>query len=222
MNWEKSRALTPLKHDFLVALFNREQGFFLTGGSALAIFYLEHRHSFDLDFFSVHAINWHTVTSLFIDCADTIKAQWRAISSSPYVRRFELTRGEEKEIIDFVEEKCPQLDADKTTFGNIRVDTLREIGANKLCTILGRSDVKDLIDLYFLDKAGFKPDDHIHDAQSKDGGFDAATFSYVLSQIHVNEIPNLLIKSLSVTELRDFARTLQKRFAEHAYPDKSC
>jgi hypothetical protein len=29
MNWEKSRALTPLKRDFLIAFFAREQRFFL-------------------------------------------------------------------------------------------------------------------------------------------------------------------------------------------------
>ena len=43
MNWEKSKALTPLKRDFLKAFFEREHRFFLTGGSALGIFYLQHR-----------------------------------------------------------------------------------------------------------------------------------------------------------------------------------
>lgn len=39
MNWEESKALTPLKRDFLKAFFDRSQAFFLTGGSALGIFY---------------------------------------------------------------------------------------------------------------------------------------------------------------------------------------
>ncbi len=50
MNWEKSKALTTLKRDFLCAFFARNNSFFLTGGSALGIFYLQHRYSYDLDF----------------------------------------------------------------------------------------------------------------------------------------------------------------------------
>ena len=49
MNWEESKALTPLKRDFLKGFFDRGQSFFLTGGSALGIFYLQHRLSYDLD-----------------------------------------------------------------------------------------------------------------------------------------------------------------------------
>jgi hypothetical protein len=112
------------------------------------------------------------------------------------------------------------LDGIKTEIGAIRVDTLREIGANKLCTILGRSDIKDLVDLYFLDQAGYKAIDHIDDAQSKDGGFDPATFSYVLSQMEINEIPQILIKPVDVTSLNSFLKNLQKQYAELAYPGK--
>jgi hypothetical protein len=212
--------LTPLKLDFLRAFFERERGFFLTGGSALGIFYLEHRLSYDLDLFSTTTVDWRALTVAFIDCAAAIRAEWRAISSSPYFHRFELVRGEEKEIIDFVEEKCPQLDGIKAEIGAIRVDTLREIGANKLCTILGRSDIKDLVDLYFLDQAGYNAIDHIDDAQSKDGGFDPATCSYVLSQMEINEIPQILIKPVDVTSLNSFLKNLQKQYAELAYPGK--
>ena len=60
MNWEESKALTPLKRDFLKAFFDRSQAFFLTGGSALGIFYLQHRLSFDLDFFTTDEhLQWH-------------------------------------------------------------------------------------------------------------------------------------------------------------------
>lgn len=44
--------LTPLQRDLLLAFFEREQGFFLTGVAALAGFYLHHRETTDLDFFT--------------------------------------------------------------------------------------------------------------------------------------------------------------------------
>ncbi len=42
-DWENSKACTPLKRDLLRAIFKIHTEFFLTGGSALGIFYLEHR-----------------------------------------------------------------------------------------------------------------------------------------------------------------------------------
>lgn len=51
MSWEESRATTSLKRDFLEAWFAEDQRFFLTGGSALGMFYLDHRLSYDLDEF---------------------------------------------------------------------------------------------------------------------------------------------------------------------------
>ncbi len=62
MNWENSKALTKLKKDFLKEFFSIEKRFFLTGGSALGIFYLDHRFSYDLDFFTCEKnINWKEI-----------------------------------------------------------------------------------------------------------------------------------------------------------------
>ena len=44
--------LSALQRDVLLAFFEREQRFFLTGGSALGGFYLLHRYSDDLDLFT--------------------------------------------------------------------------------------------------------------------------------------------------------------------------
>jgi hypothetical protein len=219
MNWEKSRALTSLKRDFLVAFFERERNFYLTGGSALGIFYLDHRRSFDLDMFSTGSVDWRTIRSVFIDCATVIKAEWRAISSSPYFHRFELTRDKETEVIDFVVEKTAQLDVDKMEIGLLRIDTLREIGTNKMCTILGRSEIKDFVDLYFLEQAGFIAVEHIDDARKKDAGFDPATLSYILSEIRFKEIPLYLLNPLTPEALQGFVVKLQKQMALLAYPN---
>jgi len=51
VKWEESSACTPLKRDFLRAWFTEDQRFFLAGGSALGLFHLHHRLSFDLDLF---------------------------------------------------------------------------------------------------------------------------------------------------------------------------
>jgi hypothetical protein len=58
MSWENSNAITPLKRDFLKSFFAREKRFFLTGGSALGLFYLDHRYSYDVDLFSEERPDW--------------------------------------------------------------------------------------------------------------------------------------------------------------------
>jgi predicted nucleotidyltransferase component of viral defense system len=50
--------LTPLQIDFLQRFFASSIGadFFLTGGTALAAYYLHHRHSDDLDLFTLDTL----------------------------------------------------------------------------------------------------------------------------------------------------------------------
>lgn len=52
MDSSAASALTPLQQDLVREFFAREQRFFLTGGGALAGFYLKHRETEDLDFFA--------------------------------------------------------------------------------------------------------------------------------------------------------------------------
>lgn len=221
MNWENSKALTPLKRDFLRRFFEHDQSFFLTGGSALGIFYLDHRLSYDLDFFTTEPgqVNWHRLQNLVLGITLEIGGQCRSITASPEFHRFELTRGSEREILDFVMERVPQVDPRKQQFGTIRVDTLREICANKLGTLIGRCELKDLIDLYFLHQRGLDVVAHLADAQRKEGGLDPAMISYLLAAVRVERIPEYVLQPLSPQDLQAFIGDLQQRFATLAFPN---
>src|SRR5216684_1408125 len=51
----ENNVLTPLQQRVLVTLFANglaDRGYYLTGGTALSAFYLQHRYSDDLDFFT--------------------------------------------------------------------------------------------------------------------------------------------------------------------------
>jgi hypothetical protein len=138
--------------------------------------------------------------------------------ASPDFHRFELTRGAEKEILVFVLERVPQPDSEKVTFGQIRVDTLREIIANKLCTLVGRMEIKDLIDLYFIEKRGNPVLEHLADAQAKEGALDPATLSYLLATATIKEIPEYVLERITPEDLEAFVRKLQRHFAAVALP----
>lgn len=218
MNWEDSKACTPLKRDFLRAWFPQEQRFFLTGGSALGLFYLDHRRSYDLDLFTSEAVDGKEVQNLVLRIADQIGADCVAVRTAPDFHRFKLIRGEEREIIDVVVDRAPQLDVEKAIFDGIRVDTLREIIANKLTTLLSRTELKDVVDLYFLEKSGHDLLASIPDAQAKDGGWEPAVVAMLLDGLRVPEMPAWMIRELSATELEAFLQKLRLQIARLALP----
>jgi hypothetical protein len=220
MNWEKSKSLTPLKKDFLNLFFKRCGDFFLTGGSALSIFYLDHRLSYDLDFFTMNPVDWHYINNITIDIAQTMGADITKIVSSDLFCRYELIRNDEKEIIDFIIEKVPQLEATKNKFDNIIVDTINEIGINKICTLVSRSEIKDIIDLYFLSKQGFDIIANVENAQKKDAGIDPAMISFLLSQITIHSISDydFMIKDVTVEEINEFIQDLLSKLSLLSFP----
>ena len=121
-------------------------------------------------------------------------------------------------MIDVVVDRAPQLDAQKASFGAIRVDTLREMVANKLTTILSRTEVKDVVDLYFLEQAGHDLLAALPDAQVKDGGWEPGVVSMLLDGIRISELPPWLLRAVSVEELGAFIERLRLALAAKALP----
>lgn len=218
MSWEESKSGTPLKRDFLHAWFAKERRFFLTGGSALGLFYLDHRRSYDLDLFTGDDVPGNEVQSLVESVAKEIGTECRALRSAPGFHRFRLTRGEEKEVVDVVVDRAPQIDPEKVSFGLIRVDTIREIIANKLTTLLSRAEMKDVVDLYFLEKAGHDLLAAIPDAQAKDGGWEPAVVAMLLDGLRTAELPPWLLKEVSPAEIQAFLDRLRLSIAAKALP----
>lgn len=177
--------LTALQRDLLAAFFERETRLYLTGGGALAGFYLGHRDTEDLDLFGVPGVDLQDAARALDAAAVACGASLKPMQAYPDFRRFLAVRGEEQCIVDLVIDRAPTVDPAKAAFGAIRVDTLREIAANKICTVLSRSEIKDLVDLEALINAGIDLDQAFVDAQKKDGSADPATLAWVLDQISI-------------------------------------
>lgn len=218
MNWEKSKAITPLKREFLKAFFSREKRFFLTGGSALGLFYLEHRFSYDLDLFSKEHVDWLEIDGIVRLCSQEVGASVQLLRDAPTFRRYCLETKGNKEIVDIVVDISPQVDQEKQWIDNIQVDTLREIMLNKITTLISRCEVKDLVDLYFLEQEGFVVEECFEDAQLKDGGLDPSMISLILDSLRITELPSYMIKPLTINDLRDYVIRLKNRMALLALP----
>lgn len=126
----------------------REQ-FYFTGGTALSAFYLHHRESEDLDFFSENDFV-NQLTDQFINqISKTINTKPRFTQISD-TRIYELLQNDKMQIkIDFNYYPYKRLKKGIVLQG-VKIDSLFDIATNKLQTIISRTQVKDFVDLYFL------------------------------------------------------------------------
>lgn len=215
-----SSALTRLQLDLLEGLGSVD-GAFLSGGSCLAFGYFGHRRSYDLDFFCADA---ETVTEVAGRLAALCAEQNWTLQSErawPGFRRFQVAHGDEATIVDIVHDTAEQLVPvpQKPEIDGIRIDDLRDLLANKLCAALGRSEVKDLVDLFAMEAHGLDLLAAISDAERKDGGMDPATLAWVLRDAPTDTSRLLLLRPIDEHELRVFRDRLVERLAAAAWPD---
>ena len=208
--------LTPLQRELLLAFFEREQRFFLTGGAALAGFYLGHRTTEDLDLFSSQLPDLLEASRLAEDAATSCGATITSLRTHPSFRRLLAARGEERCVIDLVADSAKVIDPEKTVFGLVRVDTIREIAANKVCAVLGRSEIKDLVDLKALSTYGVDLEQALADASRKDAGVEPATLAWVLDQISIS--PSAPMPGgVNPVEIDGFRKDLVRRLRTMAF-----
>lgn len=214
-----SNRLSALQQDFLNAFFGREARFFLTGGAALVGFHLGHRETHDLDLFTLEdALD--AGTALAAEIARQWGATLESIQTYPDFRRLLLKRHDEAIVIDLVRERVAQIAPEKPIVNGIRVDPPEEILANKLCALLSRSEVRDLVDARALEMSGYRIEDALPAAAAKDTGLTPALLSWILSQIELGDdlIPP---GGVPLEELRLYLADLIARLTRLAFPPQA-
>lgn len=209
--------LDRLQQEVLAAFFDHETRFFLTGGAALAGFHLRHRITKDLDFFTTEDLIAQGVVALTAAAAD-VGASMESLVTAPDFRRYLLRRGSSSVIVELVWDHVPQIFPEKPLVGTIRIDPPEEILVNKLCTLLSRAEIRDLVDVRALERAGYSIEEHLALAARKDGGLTPGQLAWVLSQVEIGEdarIPG----ELSARELREYLQELQDRLGAMAFPE---
>jgi Nucleotidyl transferase AbiEii toxin, Type IV TA system len=151
----------------------------------LAGFYFGHRQTDDLDLFSAPGPSLDDAARAVGGAAIGCGASAESVRTFPEFRRLSVSRGDETCIVDLVIDHAEMIEPTKADFGDIRVDTLRDIAANKVCTLIGRSEIKDLVDFERLIAAGIDIETAFVDAQRKDGGADPASVAWVIDQITI-------------------------------------
>ncbi len=201
-----------LQDEILHLLRDELSPFYLTGGTALSRYYLNHRYSEDLDFFchdqevfepSVNIIARSLIRSRYL------KEQDMQISET-YARFYVGPSSDLK--IDFVYESVEHIGVFKKVQG-INIDNPKNILANKICCILGRDEPKDVYDIVSLAQAySFNWREMIFAAKSKQ----------VLDETdavkRIEEFPIQLLKNInwaiSKINTQDFDKRLKQVVAD--------
>jgi predicted nucleotidyltransferase component of viral defense system len=209
--------LTPLQNSFLQEFFRLTQDFYLTGGTALGAFYLKHRNSVDLDLFTRHDHAFEGADDITKRACAAINIACSTVRLTSYFKHFRVGDAKEPLTIHFSREYAAHLKP-PNRFGEILVDSLEDITANKICAALGRTEIKDLVDLYFLDKAGYALAEYFDLAKQKDGGLAHETLAYTLSQFEITEVPAFMLAPATVEDLKSYLETTIRWLIEQSAP----
>lgn len=150
----KSTILTTEQKLFL-ELFSQQQlissQFYLTGGTALAAFYLAYRLSEDLDFFSEKEIELASIIVFLRSIKQKLGYKNFNFNTSFNRNLFFLTFPKYQLKIEFTYFPFPQIENSKVKQG-IKIDSLLDIAVNKLFTIYQKPRSRDFMDLFMICK----------------------------------------------------------------------
>jgi len=183
-------ALYRLQDVVLAELANLGTGFYLGGGTALSRFYLQHRYSDDLDFFSHDAVLFTEQTRVFRQALLVRYPSMRTETDSRGFKRWLIEHGSVRLKVDLILD-VPLRYGDLKLIDNVLVDSLRNILSNKLAALWGREEPRDAADLLYLSRQlAFLWPEVLAEAQSKDR-FEVDDLIYRLRSLPLGELDSV-------------------------------
>jgi hypothetical protein len=144
--------LTALQRDFLTqfARLPDQDQFYLTGGTALAEYYLGHRLSYDLDLFTSQAeLIAPVAVALEQQLADSELQLTVTRRFATYVE-YLATQGEATVKVDLAVDSPMHFEAPVASEYGVCVNNYRDLRIDKLLAYYGRAEPRDAIDLFFI------------------------------------------------------------------------
>jgi hypothetical protein len=187
----------------------------LAGGAALAGVYLAHRTTGDVDLFVHDPEDMRALVDLLDDVAAEADVSATIVRDAGRLVRARLVADGRTTELDIVHEPLDDLEAPPPPVEGVIVESLTDLRANKLTCVLSRSEPRDLVDLYFLDRAGHPPEEDLGLALAKDAGIDPGVLAWLLARFPVEPLPEMLLE-LSVKQLKSFRDSLAERFRRAA------
>jgi predicted nucleotidyltransferase component of viral defense system len=225
MKPKRYEAIYALQDEVLRFVFSEAYGFYLTGGTALSRFYLNHRYSDDLDFFS-HDVR--VFSDAFRLIYEKVLHRWPDASLEVDARDFKRCKiaTESADLkMDFVADRVPRIGL-PAFVNNTYIDTVRNILSNKICAILGRDEGRDVADLLWIARGRrFSWPGIFEDAMRKDQ-FAIEEFLYRISSFPIDMLDSIPFvdyydKTESESSLRAIRADIEKRGSNSLSPPEA-
>jgi len=212
--------LSPIQKSFL-ALFSKipdQNQFYLTGGTALAEYYLGHRLSYDLDFFT-------SIEELILPVSYQIENLGREQNLDiTVVRRFSsyvellVVSQDERLKIDLALDSPYRFEPPVFSTEGVYVNDYKDLQIDKLLAYFGRAEPRDAVDLFYILK-NETIENLILLAAQKDPGFDVYWFIIALNKSskfpdELNRWPVQVLLPFNPIELKEYFQTLMKRLSD--------
>jgi hypothetical protein len=211
--------ITDLQREILIIFsqIHDSKMFYLTGGTALAEFYLGHRKSFDLDIFT-------TEKGLIIPFSYAFEQELKKIFLVKAVRRyetfveFEVSAKGDSTKVQLAYDSPFRFENPVDSDIGVKVNDYMDLIVDKLLAFFGRAEPRDAIDLFFI----LKTEDFwklIELAKQKDPGFDLYWLAIALHKIKnfpddLKDWPVETIKKVDIKELKNLLLNLSKEIID--------
>lgn len=199
---------------------NLSKKFYLSGGTALAEFYLHHRLSEDLDFFSQEELNLDELERFINAVCQKIPVKKIEFQHGYGLYTFFITtKKSEKHKVDFGQYPFGPIEQLKNLNG-IPVESLFDIAVNKAHTIAFHPRLRDFIDLYFILQK--KPEMTFQELLNKsfekfEMRADALQIGQNLMEVEKQIDMPIMIKKVNMNKLKKFFLNEAKRLKKEIF-----
>jgi len=209
---KSQQILTPLQKESLNIFFSLPEtnNFYLTGGTALAAFYLQHRLSEDLDIFTREERLIRYVGDQFIEKLKEASLQVETVRRFLSFLELIIKKESESVRVHLAIDSPFRFKRTIRTDAGVEVDSLIDIATNKLLALFGRFEPRDFIDVFFVVKEKHLDlDTLISKSKEKDPGLDEYYLAIAFEKADelpdsVERMPVNMLKPLDMRELKSF------------------
>jgi len=213
------RRVVPETTIDLIRALQRRATSHLAGGAALAGLYLAHRLSDDIDLFCHDADTLRDLVRELGSAGRECGAEITIVRDAGSFVRASVTMSHGAIELDLVHESLPDIEPPPPPVEGVIVESFADLRAAKLTCILSRAEPRDLVDLMFLDQAGYPPENDLILALRKDAGIDPGVLAWLLRGFPTSPLPRMLVPltEKSLTSFRDDLADRLRRLAVPAH-----
>jgi hypothetical protein len=186
----------------------------VAGGAALSGVHLAHRLSRDVDVFFDEKERIRELLPQLGELAAEQGGTFQTVRDGGAFVRGVLRLPRTTLDLDLVYDPSRPL-APRDVVQGVVIDSFADLRANKLTCLLSRIEPRDLVDVYFLEKAGHRPEADMELALQKDGGMDPGILAHLVASFPVAPLPQMLVE-LSSDELVRYRDALSERFRQQS------